>query len=771
MDALVVLVAGALLLTPILVFALLGRVGRVKDEMARLGVAVDRLGARIDRLGWRLEVGEADAPLPGPVPAASAPVAQPEPPPVPAEPAPRVAEPEEVAPAEPEPEIAPAPWIPPRLAKPAEPRPAGLRAESLESAIGQKWLVRIGALVLVVGAGFLYAYAIEQGWIGVVQRAISGAVVGLGVVWLGIFFNRRGFAPLAQGFVACGAGLLFLDIFAAHKLYDLIGASVALPAMAAVTVLVATIALRWSAMPLIILAQIGGFLAPFLVLRPSSDSQVILGHLLIVDAGFLLVAVMRRWKPVEILAAAATPIAFLLATADGPPRHVADAGWACAFGVLFLGLAAVPAIARREGLDRISSVIVTAMAFFTAVQVEFRLSEKAAEPRLLALVLGGLAVLHAAGAEGLVARAGKAVAGAELLRLLAGLLVLDALRFPFGAPATTAAFMAAALGLALVGRQRASLGYRAAAVAGFVLLIARVLDRHLHGAVEAAAAGTPFWNQDFALAAAGVAALAAASFTWRETRWLGLSAAVLFGAVVLSGELAYWITGVVSDPRYASALVTASRCVVLTGMMVGFATAARRTGRWLFVALAVLFALMGLVQLLHLTSLLQRPLQLFLANPACLASLFLPLGLLVAARQLRGEGALDRPLGLGFVVAGAVLPLVTLSVDAYRYFHERFPRGDALVDAGSAAVSVTWALYAAMLLAIGISRRLRPARLGALTLLAATLVKVVMSDLANLDQLARIASFIALGIVLMSGAWAYHRFAARIFGASDEARA
>jgi uncharacterized membrane protein len=121
-----------------------------------------------------------------------------------------------------------------------------------------------------------------------------------------------------------------------------------------------------------------------------------------------------------------------------------------------------------------------------------------------------------------------------------------------------------------------------------------------------------------------------------------------------------------------------------------------------------------------------------------------------------------------FLVVGALLPLVVTSIEAYRFFHDRFASARALVDAGSAAVSVTWAAYAALLLAIGISRRLRAVRLSALALLGITLIKVVMVDLAQLDRLARIASFVALGVVLMTGAWAYHRFSARIFGTGED---
>jgi uncharacterized membrane protein len=79
---------------------------------------------------------------------------------------------------------------------------------------------------------------------------------------------------------------------------------------------------------------------------------------------------------------------------------------------------------------------------------------------------------------------------------------------------------------------------------------------------------------------------------------------------------------------------------------------------------------------------------------------------------------------------------------------------------------VTCTAYAALLLAIGIGRRLRALRIAALALFAFTLVKVVAYDLANLAQIYRIVSFLALGLVLMAVAWLYHRFEKRLFPAA-----
>ena len=58
----------------------------------------------------------------------------------------------------------------------------------------------------------------------------------------------------------------------------------------------------------------------------------------------------------------------------------------------------------------------------------------------------------------------------------------------------------------------------------------------------------------------------------------------------------------------------------------------------------------------------------------------------------------------------------------------------------------------------GMLRKSPNARLGGLALLAVAIAKVWTYDLAELEELARALSFVALGLLLLAGAFAYQRF-------------
>jgi len=83
-------------------------------------------------------------------------------------------------------------------------------------------------------------------------------------------------------------------------------------------------------------------------------------------------------------------------------------------------------------------------------------------------------------------------------------------------------------------------------------------------------------------------------------------------------------------------------------------------------------------------------------------------------------------------------------------------RRDAEISA-HLAVTIAWTFSASALLAAGFKWRQRTWRLAALGLFALTAGKLLMIDMADAQQLTRIASFAVLGMVLIGAAYAYHR--------------
>jgi len=84
-----------------------------------------------------------------------------------------------------------------------------------------------------------------------------------------------------------------------------------------------------------------------------------------------------------------------------------------------------------------------------------------------------------------------------------------------------------------------------------------------------------------------------------------------------------------------------------------------------------------------------------------------------------------------------------------------------------ASLSVAWGVYGIALIVVGIVRRYAPIRYLAIALLALTISKLFLVDLATLGGIYRIIGFIGLGVFLLLGAWLYQRYRDIILGREE----
>jgi uncharacterized membrane protein len=98
----------------------------------------------------------------------------------------------------------------------------------------------------------------------------------------------------------------------------------------------------------------------------------------------------------------------------------------------------------------------------------------------------------------------------------------------------------------------------------------------------------------------------------------------------------------------------------------------------------------------------------------------------------------------------ATLTILELSEDVGGGVHSAFQRGHT-------GVSFLWGTVGLTLLVVGLKRRGRDLRLGGLALFGISLAKLVLYDLAFLSSVARAFSFLAVGAVMVVGAFFYQR--------------
>lgn len=116
-----------------------------------------------------------------------------------------------------------------------------------------------------------------------------------------------------------------------------------------------------------------------------------------------------------------------------------------------------------------------------------------------------------------------------------------------------------------------------------------------------------------------------------------------------------------------------------------------------------------------------------------------------------------------------VLGLAYVTFQVSRLFQGPVLDPEAISSAEWYAWSAAWLGFGIVLLAIGLWRGSRTLRLASAAVMVATVLKVFLSDMADLEGVLRAVSFIGLGLVLVAMGWVYQRLLAREKGAPAQA--
>lgn len=246
---------------------------------------------------------------------AAAPPAPPQPPEEEFKPEPplREAMPEIAAPREPQiSEPAPEPAPAPVEFEPAEPRYAGREYEPIES-VTDKWaeafrnwllggntIVRVGLIILFIGLSFLARYAASIGLFPLELRLALVAVAG--VILLVVGFRKREARPtFALALQGTGVAVLYLTVFSASRLFELIPFLPAFGFMILFCALGCSLALLQNSRGMALASFAGGFAVPIVLGGESDTPLVLFSYYTILNLAILVIAWRRSWRSLNLL--------------------------------------------------------------------------------------------------------------------------------------------------------------------------------------------------------------------------------------------------------------------------------------------------------------------------------------------------------------------------------------------------------------------------------------------------------------------------------------
>ncbi len=174
--------------------------------------------------------------------------------------------------------------------------------------MAREWLttgnvpVKIGVIVTFFGVAFLLRYAVDQGYIVVSIEARYLAVTAAATVLLVLGWRLREKLPVyALSLQGGGIGMLYLTIFAALRLHEIVPATLAFALFVALTAFTGALAVLQNSMVLAILGTVGGFLAPVLVTTGPGNHIALFSYYLVLNAAILGIAWYRPWRVLNVI--------------------------------------------------------------------------------------------------------------------------------------------------------------------------------------------------------------------------------------------------------------------------------------------------------------------------------------------------------------------------------------------------------------------------------------------------------------------------------------
>ena len=221
--------------------------------------------------------------------------------------------------------------LPPRLpASPPPTRPEGTRPASQLSSeqwIGQRVLLAVGVIALILAAGYLLRLSFDRGWISPLMRCVGGAISGFIVGAVGWRLHPR-YRTYGAALIGCGAAIIYLSVWAAARLYGVLPPTTGIVGLALVSVALAMIAYAIDVEALGTTAALGAFFAPLLLGRNQADADLLLLYLASMAAGLGFVAARRHWRLAM----------FVVALSVFGVAYVGAADRGSAWGVLLYGV-------------------------------------------------------------------------------------------------------------------------------------------------------------------------------------------------------------------------------------------------------------------------------------------------------------------------------------------------------------------------------------------------------------------------------------------------
>ncbi|MEP6947069.1 MAG: DUF2339 domain-containing protein [Acidobacteriota bacterium] len=688
---------------------------------------------------------------------------------------------------------------------------------NLEKFIGKNLIALIGIIILVLGVGIGAKFAIDNGWVSPLLRICAGYIVGIGLIGVAVRLKAN-YHNFSAVLLSGGMSIMYFVTYFAYAYYGLMPQSASFALMAIFTIFTIASALLYDRQVIAHIGLVGAYAVPFLLSDNSGNYLFLFSYMAIINCGILAISISRYWKLLFLSSFIVTWAIFFAWFID--KYAAAEHFWlalsfSAVFFAIFYAATLIHGVVHSEDETAESgiSIVATSLVFYG---FGYAIMDSRADfQKYEGLFTAGHALMHSATAQ-VIGR--LRYSASNLVTVLAALIitfVTIAVPVQFDGRVVTLVWTVEAAVLFWFGRIKTirifeyfayplmvlasgSLAYDWATLYAERSMDVSILNRQ------------PILNGDFVTAlvfVAGFGAIHLINQKYNESSVIDDFLVRGFGIVVGAMTVfVMWNLFRIEIDNYHHLLIVGQRSVHDLSSLTeptlrrGSDDVVRFNAIWQLNYTMAFLTLFGAVNLRRIRSAIAEFSGLFLSILAL--AIYSTFGMFILY-ELRVSYMIPDPqtveiagsmnIAIRYVTylfaAGLLASLyftlrselVAASIpetiiesgwDLLLYFTILLTASAELIDlmaqmhmpdSTKLGLSILWGLYALALIGIGIAWQKKHLRIGAIILLAITVIKLFIYDVADLPTIPKTILFVSLGILLLAISFLYNKFTARIF--------
>ena len=184
--------------------------------------------------------------------------------------------------------------------------------QNIEKFIGENLISVIGVIILIIGVGIGAKYAIDNKMISPLTRIIIGYIISIALLVFAIKLKVK-YEKFSAVLLSGALALMYFLTFAAYDFYDLIPKMMAFGLMVVFTVFTTFAAIKYNRQVIAHIGFVGAYAVPILLSDGTGDVRMLLAYVTIINFGILAISVKKYWKSLYYTAFVLTWIVYVAA--------------------------------------------------------------------------------------------------------------------------------------------------------------------------------------------------------------------------------------------------------------------------------------------------------------------------------------------------------------------------------------------------------------------------------------------------------------------------